>query len=71
MGTNYTNPGNLNGSGVLGATVMPRLEATAVIFSITNVNDGLLCEFEKIISESATIIAKIIAQVKYPNIFLS
>jgi hypothetical protein len=51
---------------------MPRLEAiAAVTFSITNVKDGLLCEFEKIITELAAIIAKIIAQVKYPNIFLS
>jgi hypothetical protein len=51
---------------------MPKLEATAAVtFRITNVNDGLLCEFEKIIMESAAMIAKIIAQVKYPNIFLS
>ena len=51
---------------------MPRHEATAAVtFRITYVNDGLLCEFEKITSELAAIIAKIIAQVKYPNIFLS
>jgi hypothetical protein len=46
---------------------MPRHEATAAVtFSITYVTDGLLCEFEKIITELAAIIAKIIAQIKYP-----
>jgi hypothetical protein len=51
---------------------MPRHEATAAVtFSITYVTDGLLCEFEKIITELVAIIAKIIAQMKYPNIFLS
>jgi hypothetical protein len=51
---------------------MPKLEATAAVtFRTTNVNDGLLCEFEKIIMELAAMIAKIIAQVKYTNIFLS
>lgn len=51
---------------------MPRHEATAAVtFSTTYVTDGLLCEFEKIITELAAIIAKIIAQMKYPNIFLS
>jgi hypothetical protein len=51
---------------------MPKPEAVAaVIFRIRKVEEGLLCESEKIIMESATIIATIIAEVKYPSVFRS
>ena len=51
---------------------MPKPEAVAaVIFRIRKVEEGLLCESEKIIMESATIIATIIAEMKYPSVFRS
>jgi hypothetical protein len=43
----------------------------AVIFRTKKVEEALLCESEKIIMESATAIAIIIAEMKYPNVFRS
>jgi hypothetical protein len=51
---------------------MPKLEATAaVMFRIKKVEEGLLCESDKIIIEFETIIEEMIAQMKYPNVFRS
>ena len=42
-----------------------------VIFRIKKVEEGLLCESEKIIMELARMIAEMIAEMKYPSVFRS
>ena len=44
---------------------------TAVIFRIKKVEEGLLCESEKIIIEFATTTATTIAEMKYASVFRS
>ena len=52
--------------------IIPKLDAmAAVIFRIKKVEEGLLCESEKSIIEFAAMIEPIIAEMKYPSVFLS
>jgi hypothetical protein len=52
--------------------IIPKHDAiAAVIFRIKKVEEGLLCEFENIIREFATMIEPIIAEMKYPIVFRS
>ena len=47
------------------------MQIAAVIFRIKKVEEGLLCESEKIIIEFATTTATTIAEMKYPSVFRS
>ena len=52
--------------------IIPKLDAIAAVkFRIKIVEEGLLCESEKIIIEFATTTEPTIAEMKYPSVFRS